>query len=93
MNLITYIIGMVVIAAVVTLAAQSAAHSQFKKGRKAAAAEAKIKEAEQRNEAVRVVNEVKQEVDSEIDTASDDHLVTVAHRWLRPSPTSDTKPN
>lgn len=89
MNLIADIIGMLVVAAIGSLVA----FSLYKKGKKAAIAEVTIKEAEQRNEAVRVVNEVKQEVGSELDTASDDHLVTVAHRWLRPSPTSDTKPN
>lgn len=65
----------------------------YKKGKKAGISEARVKVEEEKHAAAIVVNEVKQEVASELDTASDDHLVTVAHRWLRPSPTSDTKPN
>lgn len=64
----------------------------FITGKDVAKKEEKLKAVEEHNEAVRVVNEVKQEVDAEISTASDDHLVTVAHRWLRPS-ASDSKPH
>lgn len=55
----------------------------FKKGKDVAKQEEELKAVEEHNEAVRVVNEVKKEVDAEVGVASDDHLVTVANRWLR----------
>lgn len=65
----------------------------FKKGKDTAKKEVELKAVEEHNEAVRVVNEVKEEVAAEIGDASDDHLVTVARQWLRSSTPPDTKPN
>ena len=65
----------------------------FKQGKDVAKKEAALETAEKHNEAIRVANEVKEEVTAELGVASDDHLVTVARRWLRPSATSDSKPN
>jgi len=65
----------------------------FKKGKDTAKKEVELKAVEEHNEAVRVVNEVKEEVAAEIGSAPDDHLVAVARNWLRPSTTPDSKPN
>lgn len=65
----------------------------FKKGKDTAKKEVELKAMEEHNEAVRVVNEVKQEVAAEIDAAPDDHLVNVARRWLRSHTPPDSKPN
>jgi hypothetical protein len=65
----------------------------YRKGKKAGAAEVEVKAEERRHAAAEQVAEVKKEVEQDVHSASDEHIIAIATRWMRPSQTSGIKPD